>query len=68
MHEQSGLDEGKDFGDAKVVSWMGLAHGKGGGKKRARRMEESGGGGNRKFSEDAKSPSGGKLPPMVPII
>jgi len=32
MHEQSGLDEGKDFGDAKVVSGMGLAHGKRGAK------------------------------------
>ena len=33
MHEQSGLDEGKDFGDAKVVSGMGAAHGKRGGQK-----------------------------------
>jgi hypothetical protein len=33
MHEQSWLDEGKDFGDAKVVSGMGAAHGKKGGQK-----------------------------------
>jgi hypothetical protein len=30
-------------------------------------MEESGEGGNRKFREDANSPSCGKLPPVVPI-
>ena len=68
MHEQSRLNEGKDFGDAKIVSGMGSAHGKRGGKKRARRMEETGGSGNRKLREDAKSQSGGKLPPLVPII
>jgi hypothetical protein len=32
MHEQGGLDEWKDFGDAEVVSGMRKTHGKKGAK------------------------------------
>jgi hypothetical protein len=67
MHEQGGLDERKDFSDAKVVSGMRMAHGKMGTEKRAGRMEDSGADETKSSGFSTGGVKTAKLPPLVPL-